>query len=83
MIGFISFKFSKLSSNKPTTCAKKLRRMGWRIPERIRKKWEKGVHFQIIITTFGESVLSIIIKHYNYEQKAIWAFSKPIFLLCN
>lgn len=47
------------------------------------KKWEKGVHFQIIITTFGESVLSIIIKHYNYEQKAIWAFSKPICLLCN
>lgn len=47
------------------------------------KKWEKGVHFQIIITTFDESVLSIIIKHYNYEQKAIWAFSKPICLLCN
>lgn len=47
------------------------------------KKWEKGVHFQIIITTFDESVLSIIIKHYNYGQKAIWAFSKPIYLLCN
>lgn len=47
------------------------------------QKTEKGVHFQIIITTFGKSVLSIIIKHYNYEQKAIWAFSKPIYLLCN